>query len=230
MKDSIFLLSDVWLIAVGFVLGWKFIRHYGNHLLGLECVVVGVSAANFLIGSLLGATGGLPFQISFFLDAFSRSFGFTVILVLGLMAVTHRYKPSRPVEIGAFGVTIVASLLLRHFHDETLHVGPATFYLVMNLLTTAFLTYFAKRLWDAGFRALAAATGLVTIAGTMIAITYDFFPFPFDDANRTFFYTAALTTWGAQGVIYYFSYRALHNHNLAADADADSIQKVSALS
>lgn len=218
MKDYIFLVADLWLIAVGFVVGWRFIRTYSNYLIGIESLVVGVSATNFLVGSLLGATGGLPFQISFFLDAFSRSFGFTVILVMGLMAVTHRYKPSTVVEVTAFGITIIAAFLLRRFHDDTLHVGVATFYLVMNLLTTAFLAYFAKRIWEAGARRLAIATALVTAAATVIAITYDFLPFSFDDANRTYFYTAALTVWGAQGVIYYLSYKAVHAHNLAQDA------------
>ncbi|WP_262365598.1 transporter [Gordonia sp. OPL2] len=219
MKDVIFLLSDVWLIVAGFVFGWKFIRNYSNHLLGIEWMIVGVSATNFFIGSLLGSTGGLPLQISFFLDAFSRSFGFTVILVVGLMAVTHGYKPPLAVEIGLFGITIAAAFLLRPFHDDTLHVGPATFYLVMNLLTTLFLAYFATRLWSAGLRGLAVATGVVTIAATVIAIAYDFAPFPFDDADRTFFYTAALATWGAQGAVYYYAYRALHAHNEAAVAN-----------
>ncbi|SUA03911.1 Uncharacterised protein [Mycolicibacterium fortuitum] len=54
MKDIAFLLADVWLIVVAFSCGWKFLRHYGNWLLGLECLVVGVSATNFLVGSLLG--------------------------------------------------------------------------------------------------------------------------------------------------------------------------------
>lgn len=219
--DYIFLASAVWLAVVGFVVGWKFIRKYHNYLIGIESLVVGVSAANFLVGSMLGATGGVPLQISFFLDAFSRSFGFTVILVMGLMAVTHRYRPSTRVEVAAFGITTVAALLLGGFHDDTLHVGVATFYLVMNLFTTAFLLYFAKRLWDARARGLAIATALVTAAATGIALTYDFFPFSFDDANRTYFYTAALTVWGAQGVIYYLSYKALHALNLAQDAERE---------
>ncbi len=228
MKDALFLLSDVWLIVVGFLFGWKFIRNHGNHLLGIEWLVVGVSATNFLIGSLLGSTGGLPLQISYFLDAFSRSFGFTLILILGLMAVTHRYRPPLVVEIGAFGLTIVAALFLRHFHDDTLHVGPATFYLVMNLLTTLFLAYFVLRLWNIGCRRLAALTGVATIAATTIAVTYDFFPFPFDDANRTFFYTAALTTWGVQGITYYFAYRALDTHNHAVGASHARMNRVAA--
>jgi hypothetical protein len=220
MKDLIFLMADIWLVVVGYVFGWKFIRNYGNYLLGLEWLVVGVSASNFLIGSLLGATeGGIPYGISFFLDAFSRSVGFTLILVMGLMAVTHRYKPTVAVEIAVFGLAIAAALYLRKFHDETLHVVPATFYVAVNLLTAVVLAYFVKRLWDIGARGLAIWTALVTVAASIIAITYDFFPFPFDDENRTFFYTAALATWGIQGFIYFFAYRALHVHNVATDAE-----------
>ena len=228
MKESVFLVAAVWLVVVGYFLGWKFIRNYGNYLLGLEWLVVGVSASNFLVGSLLGATGGIPFQISFFLDAFSRSVGFTLILVLGLMAVTHRYKPTIAVDIGVFGLAIAAGLYLRKFHDETLHVIPATFYVVVNLLTTLFLVYFVTRLWDIGEKRLASWAALVTAAATTIAVTYDFFPFNFDDENRTFFYTAALATWGAQGVSYYLAFRALHAHNNET-ADAEPTRKVSAL-
>ncbi|RUP07026.1 MAG: transporter [Mycobacterium sp.] len=227
MKEYVFLIANVWLVVVGYFLGWKFIRNYGNYLLGLECFVVGVSATNFLVGSLLGATAGIPFQISFFLDAFSRSVGFTLILVLGLLVVTHRYKPTIAVEIGVFGLAVAAGLCLRKFHDETLHVIPATFYVVVNLLTTVFLTYFVVRLWGIGEKRLAIWAASVTAAATAIAISYDFFPFAFDDENRTFFYTAALATWGAQGVVYYLAYRALHAH---LTTDIEPTQKVSALS
>lgn len=66
MKDLIFLAAAIWLAAVGYYFGWKFFRSYGNYLLGLEWLVVGVSASNFLIGSLLGAAaGGIPYGISF---------------------------------------------------------------------------------------------------------------------------------------------------------------------
>ncbi|MEV6443082.1 hypothetical protein [Amycolatopsis sp. NPDC051716] len=87
---------------------------------------------------------------------------------------------------------------------------------MVNLVSAVFLAYFAKRLWDAGARWPAVWTGLVTAAGTTIAIAYDFFPFPFDDASRTFFYTAALATWGTQGFVYFLAYRVLHDHNVAA--------------
>ena len=49
MKDLVFLTAAAWLAVVGYYFGWKFIRNYGNYLLGLEWLVVGVSASNFLV-------------------------------------------------------------------------------------------------------------------------------------------------------------------------------------
>ncbi|MET7510785.1 transporter [Streptomyces albidoflavus] len=224
MKDVLFLLADLWMIFAGYFCGWLFIRRYGNYLLGLEWMVVATSGTNFLLWSLAGArSDSVLYDVAYFLDAFSRSVGITLILVLGLMRVTHRYKPSLGVDIGAFALAIVGGLFLRSFHGADLHTDRAAFwvavfYVVVNLLTTVFLAYFALRLWKAGARWLAIWTGLVTAAGTTIAVTYDFFPLPFDDANRTIFYTAALATWGTQGFVYFRAYRALHAHNAAVDA------------
>ncbi|MCA1185935.1 transporter [Saccharopolyspora sp. 6T] len=221
MKDALFLLADLWMIFTGFVFGWKFIRNHGNYLLGIEWMIVATSGANFLLWSLLGGDANSVFyDLAYFFDAFSRSVGITLILVLGLMAVTHRYKPTLAVDIGVFGLAIAAGLYLRHFHDENLHVSStafsvAVFYVVVNLITTLFLAHFVKRLWSIGAKRLAIWTGLATAAASVIAITYDFFPLPFDDANRTLFYTAALATWGTQGFVYYFAYRAMHAHEVA---------------
>jgi len=119
-----------------------------------------------------------------------------------------------PVEVGAFVLAIAAGLYLQQFRSHELHVGPATYYLVTNLLTTAFLLYFARRVWSAGAQGIGIATAAVTLAATAIALTYDFFPFP-DDEYRTVFYVLALTTWGLQMLVYYRAYRALHDHNVA---------------
>ncbi|MFL9683506.1 transporter [Streptomyces sp. KL110A] len=223
MKETLFLLADLWMIFAGYFYGWKFIRRYGNYLLGLEWMVVATSGTNFLLWSLLGAkSDSVLYDLAYFFDAFSRSVGITLILVLGLMKATHRYKPSRGVDVAVFGVAIVAALFLRPFHGADLDTDRgafwvSVFYVVVNLLTAAFLCYFVRRLWSAGARWPAVWTGLVTAAGTTIAITYDFFPLPFDDANRTIFYTAALATWGTQGFVYFRAYRALHDRNAALD-------------
>lgn len=219
MNELLFLLADLWMISAGFYYGVRFIREHHNYLLGLEVMIVATSGSNFLAWSLVsGDTGNLLYDVAYFFDAFSRSVGITLILVLGLMRVTHRYKPSLPAEVGAFVLATGAGLYLQQFRGHDLHVGPATYYLVVNLLTTLFLGYFAWRLWGIGARRLAIGTGLITAAATAIALTYDFFPFP-DDEHRTTFYTLALATWGTQIWVYFRGYRALHDHNVATGAE-----------
>lgn len=223
MKEMLFMLADLWMIFAGFFFGWKFIRRYGNYLLGLEWMIVATSGSNFLLWALLGGDeDSFLYTIAYFFDAFSRSVGITLILVLGLMRVTHRYKPSVAVDIGVFALAAAAGLYLQQFRADKLHLGPATFYVVVNVLTTIFLAYFVWRLWRIGARKLALATALVTLAGSVIAITYDFFPIPGDDAHRTLFYTAALATWGFQMFVCFFAYRALHDHNVAAGVEPES--------
>lgn len=219
MKELLFLLADLWMIGVGFTYGWKFICRHHNYLLGLEWMIVATSGSNFLLWSLLsGDEGNVLYDIAYFFDAFSRSVGFTLILVLGLLCVTHGYKPSMKVEVGAFGLAIAAGLYLQQFRGHELHVGPATYYLVVNLLTTVFLAYFSWRLWAIGAKGLAIGSGLASAAATAIAIMYDFFPFP-DDAYRTVFYILALSTWGFQMFVYYRAYGALHDHNVATGVE-----------
>ncbi|MDI2030595.1 transporter [Saccharopolyspora sp. TS4A08] len=220
MKDLLFLLADLWMIFAGFFFGWKFIRNYRNYLLGLEWMIVATSGTNFLIWALTGGhDGSVLYSIAYFFDAFSRSVGITLILVMGLMRVTHRYKPSVVVDAAAFGLAIAAGLYLQQFRAPALHVGPATFYVVVNVLTTLFLVYFSWRLWRIGAKGLAVGAGLATAAASAIAITYDFFPIPGDDAHRTIFYSAALAVWGTQMCVYYFAYRAAHDHNVATGVE-----------
>ncbi|MFI7117466.1 transporter [Amycolatopsis sp. NPDC049868] len=223
MKDLLFMLADLWMIFAGFCFGWKFIRRYHNYLLGLEWMIVATSGSNFLLWALLGGDESSPlYSIAYFFDAFSRSVGITLILVLGLMRVTHRYKPSVAVDVGVFAFAAAAGLYLQQFRADKLHVGPATFFVVVNVLTTVFLAYFVWRLWRIGAKRQAMGAALVTIAGSVIAITYDFFPIPGDDAHRTLFYSAALATWGFQMFVYYFAYRALHDHNVTTGVEPAS--------
>ncbi|MEK0098068.1 transporter [Streptomyces sp. A475] len=223
MKELLFMLADLWMIFAGFSCGWKFIRRYGNYLLGLEWMIVATSGSNFLVWSLIGGDpGSVLYDIAYFFDAFSRSVGITLILVMGLMRVTRRYKPTLAVDIGVFALAIVAGLYLQQFRGHELHVGPATFYVVVNAFTTLFLAYFSWRLWKIRAKGLAIGAALATAAGTAIALIYDFFPIPGDDAYRTIHYILALTTWGFQLFVYFISYRALHNHNVATGAEPAS--------
>ena len=54
------------------------------------------------------------------------------------------------------------------------------------------------------------------IAGVAIAAIYDFYPIPGDDAHKTILYILALSTWASQMAVYYYGYRALHDHNVRA--------------
>jgi len=222
MIETLFIVADVWLIFVGFFFGWRFIRRFHNYFLGIESLVVGTSATNFLLWSLFSGDPKNPmYTIAYFLDAFSRSFGFTLVLILGLRMVTHRYKPALWHEIGAFALAAIAGgYLVTLHHSGAYGVAPATFFLVMNVIASAFVFYFAGRVWRAGAHGWAVATTLITLVAMIIALSYDFFPWPFDDAYRTYFYTAALATWGTQGFVYYFGYKAVATQNARADSRA----------
>jgi len=240
MRDDIyalaFLVGDLIMIVGGYWAGWKFIKHYRNYLLGIEWFIVATSGVNFLVWALRfpddkeAGEASFQYSVAFFLDAFSRSVGITLLLVVGFLAVTHRYKSSVAVDVALFVLGIGAALYLGQpkFQDHVddaghhiLYTGPATIYLGVNLLTLVFLAYVTKRLWDIGATRVAVATLLVSLAGTAIALGYDFFPFP-DSVDpledRALFYALALTVWGLQLFTYLFAYRALHEHNQAIDA------------
>ncbi|MBF6364305.1 transporter [Nocardia puris] len=218
IRESLFMVADIWMIAVGFIYGVKFIRHYRNYLLGLEWIIVATSGTNFLIYGILKAGHDSPmYTAAYFLDAFSRSIGITLILVLGLMKVTHRYKPSAAVDIGAFALAGVVGFFLSVYAEEIGTPGKI-FYIVANVLTTAFLIYFVRRLWEIGERGHAVWAGVATACGFVIAATYDFVHIPGDDSERTIFYIFALSTWGLQMFAYFRAYRAFDAHNKRVDA------------
>jgi hypothetical protein len=222
IKELLFAVADIWMIAVGFTYGIKFIRNYKNYLLGIEWIIVATSGSNFLIYGLVKAGHDSPmYTAAAFLDAFSRSVGITLILVLGLMKVTHRYKPSAAVDIGAFALAAVAGFVLLGYQH---HIGtPAKiFFIVVNVLTTIFLIYFVKRLWDIRERGHAVWAAVATACGFAIASIYDFVHIPGDDAEHTIFYILALSTWGLQMFTYYRAYRAFDAHNKSVDTQAVS--------
>ena len=235
VRGALFALADLLMIFAGFTYGWKFIRNHQNYLLGLEWIIVATSGVNFLIYGMLGLSQqSTSFHIAIFLDAFSRSVGITLILVLGLMAVTHGYKPSKAADIGVFAFGGVVGLGLTVYALQTAdpvthHIGlaGAIFFVVVNVLTSIYLLYFAARLWNIGERGHAVRVALVTAMGAVIAATYDFYWVPGDDHNRTLFYIGALTTWGLQLTVYYYAYRAMHNHNERIVSEELATQPVS---
>ncbi|OHU23883.1 transporter [Mycobacteroides chelonae] len=208
MRDLLFASADILMAAVGFVCGMKFVRRHRNYLLGLEMIIMGASASNFLLYGLLKHGQDSPmFHIAFFLDAFSRSIGFTLILVMGLLVLTHGYTPSLRTEVAAFALAAVFGFFLSKFAAEIGTPGKVFFFLAA-IGTSILLCYFAFRLWRMGERTQAARVCTVTALNVVVASIYDFWHIPGDDARHTIFYTVALCTWGLTMLVIYRAYSA----------------------
>ncbi|WP_454740012.1 hypothetical protein [Cupriavidus necator] len=198
------------LVATSLIYGLKFLRK-GNYLLGIEWLVVTFSGTNFLLYALGGSQAS--YRISFFCDAFSRGFGIPVIAVAGLMAVTHRYKPSILVDVVFFALAIAGTVVLMAA-DFMIQPKPY-FYVVMWSAFSVYLAYFAKRLLSAGEGLHAFGVLMVLLTSQAIASIYDFYKIPGDDEHIVFYILAAFT-WSFVCVELYHAYGALER---AEDGD-----------
>ncbi|MFX1674762.1 hypothetical protein PWR63_21305 [Paraburkholderia sp. A2WS-5] len=203
LKFHLFCLADLALIATSLVYGVKFLKKR-NCLLGLEWVITTFSATNLMINALTGRH--VFYSISLFCDAFSRGFGVPVITVVGMMAVTHRYKPSIFADVvymvGALAGTVVV-------WTAGFMVEPKPyFYLVTWSLFSVYLVYVVERLLSVGEKRNAVGVILALISTQVIASTYDFYHIPGDD-DHMIFYIFALLSWSYMSVSLYYSYCAL---------------------
>ncbi|SPS00679.1 hypothetical protein [Cupriavidus taiwanensis] len=196
-------LSMATLVATSLIFGLKFLGKR-NYLLGFEWLVVTFSASNFLLYFL----GGVQFsyRISYFLDAFSRAFGIPVIATAGLLAVTHRYKPSIVGDVLFFGAAIAGTAVLVSA-DFMVQLRPY-FYVAMWSAFSVYLVYFAWRLLSAGEGLHAFAVVVVLLTSQAIASIYDFYKIPGDD-EQAIFYILACLTWSLMCVVMYYAYGAL---------------------
>lgn len=196
------LLSSFLLIASGTIYGVKFL-YKRNYLLGFECLIIAFSATNFLVYLLTKWT--IPYGISFFLDAFSRGFGIPIVAVLGMMAVTHDYKPSVLKDALIFAVSFAATFVLI---GADFMAGPLPyFYVIMWTGYSLYLVYFIARLGYLGERLHALGMTVAMVLGLAVAFIYDFFPIP-NDESKVVFLTLALTTWSYIMVQMYYAYSA----------------------
>ncbi|MFI8975053.1 hypothetical protein ACIGO9_19360 [Nocardia asteroides] len=222
------LLADLAMVGAGFYYGIKLLRGFRNFLLGLEWVVMAVSGVNVLYLAAINVDHeSLSYHAMVFFDAFSRSFGMTVILILGLMAVTHRYRPSWVVEALAI-VAGIAVGLNRALEPRAVEPSWAVFYLVMNLAAALFVfVYLVPKLWRGGDLCNATWVALGAALGAFVAIIYDYFPIPGDDADHTLFYIISLTIWALMIVTFSRGYLALERINAQADAGTSASEDVS---
>jgi hypothetical protein len=203
LKFYLYCLADLALILTSFIYGVKFFAKR-NYLLGIESVIVTFSATNLMINALTGVK--IFLSISLFCDAFSRSFGAPVIAVAGMMAVTHRYKPSMFADaMYLIGALIGAAIVW----NAGFMVEPKPyFYLVMWTLLSCYLAYVAVRLFKIGKALNAINMILVLIYTQAIASIYDFYHIP-GDSDHVIFYIFALFAWSHMSVSLYYAYSAL---------------------
>lgn len=216
---SLVLIANLAMLGAGYVYGIRFFRRHRNFLLGLEWLVIALSGTNVL---LLAATGvshdSVSYHLMVFFDAFSRSFGMTLIFILGMLAVTHRYRPNWVVEAVAIGLATAVGLN-RALDVRPVSAGWTVFYTIANLAVAVFMFYVAVRLWRIAERRHAVWVSVATFLGAVIAVSYDIVHIPGDDADHTLFYSIAMAVWALMLVTYYYGYRALEAHNATGVSD-----------
>lgn len=207
------------LALAGGVYGVKFLRRR-NYLLGIEWLILGFSSANVLIYFLTGWESN--YKLAHFFDAFSRAFGIPVVTTVGLMVITHRYRPSILQDVLWFAGSFLATFVLvtADFMKQPLPY----FYVAMWILFSGYLVYFIKRLVDAGENVQALGVTLALVSSLVIACIYDFYKIPGEETNIIFnFFTLALFTWAFFAVQLHYAYCALERRvNAAASCTEDS--------
>lgn len=203
LKYYLYCFADLVLIATSLIYGIKFLKKR-NILLGGELLVVTFSATNLLVNALTEIP--MYLNVSLFCDAFSRSFGIPIIAVAGLMAASHRFKPSAFVDVLLFALGLVVTVVV--WAADFMKEAKPYFYLALWSLFSMFLVYFAVRLVRAGEKFQALSVILAMVFAQTIASIYDFYPIPGDD-DHVVFYIFALLAWSLLGVAMHHAYCAL---------------------
>lgn len=205
LRSLILCLSSVVLALSSYLYGWKFFKRR-NYLLGLETWIVGVSATNVIFFFATGSP--VSWEIAHFFDTFSRGFGFPIITIAGLMAVTHGYKPLIRTDVAFFMISTVVTLVF--INVKSFGGFLPYFLLVMWSFFSLYLAYFVKRLTDVGAIRQAMALLVSLVLSQAIASIYDFYKIPGENTNVVFnFYTLALLTWAYGIAALYYAYCAL---------------------
>lgn len=136
--------------------------------------------------------------------------GVPVIATLGLMAVTHDYKPSPAKDILIFVAGFAATGV--YFLSGIIKGFLPYFYVFMWSAYTLYLCYFTLQLARAGEALHTLATIAGGLAGLVVALRYDFFPIPGDDTKMVFM-TMAFLAWSYSMVQLYYAYGALERSN-----------------
>jgi len=203
IEQQLFFLSFGVLAATSSIFGLKFFMK-GNHLLGAEWLLIAVSAASILVYAL--GSVDAAYDVAYFCDAFLRGCGGPPIMILGLMAVTHDYKPLPYFDLYLFGGAAAGTAALVEA-DTAAWFGPV-FYLCMWTVLSMYLACFARRLLRMRVYRHAIGVALVAVLAQAVAVLYDFVTLPGDE-EHLFFYTLAAPVWSVLCAEMYYAYCAL---------------------
>ena len=211
LRSIVLALTGATLACTGLFYGVRFMQR-GNHLIGVEWLVMGISSTNATVFFLTQSPQA--YNIAHFFDAFSRAFGLPVVTSAGLLVITHGYRPTAFQEILYFALSFAAAALL--VLVPALKPVLPVFYLVMWLVFTLFLVTFAADLLKQRIYLHFWLTVLAAAMSLAVAVIYDFFKIPGDETNPVFnFYTIALLTWAFLVTEIYYAYFALERVKLA---------------
>lgn len=214
LEQQLFVLSFGVLALTSSIFGVKFLVK-GNYLLGAEWLVIALSGASIVVYALGDVDAA--YSVAYFCDAFLRGCGGPAIMVLGLMAVTHDYRPLPYFDLYLFGGAMAGTAALV-VGDAAAQFRPA-FYLCMWSVLSCYLAYFAWRLLQARAYRHALGVGLVLVAAQAVAVMYDFYALPGDE-ERLVFYTLAAPVWSLLCAEMFYAYCALERA-MRAGADDD---------
>jgi hypothetical protein len=203
IEQQLFFLSFGVLVATSSIFGLKFFMK-GNHLLGAEWLLITVAATSILVYAL--GSVDAAYDVAYFCDAFLRGCGGPAIMILGLMAVTHDFKPLPYVDLYLFGGAAAGTAALVEA-DAAARFSPV-FYLCTWTMLSFYLAHFARRLLAMGVVRHAIGVGLVLVAAQAVAVVYDFVTLPGDE-EHLYFYTLAASVWSLLCVEMYYAYCAL---------------------
>jgi hypothetical protein len=156
LEQQLFVLPFGVLALTSSIFGVKFVGK-SDYLPGVVWLVVALAGASIVVYALGDVDAA--YSVAYFCDAFLRGRGGPAIMIPGLMAVTHGYRPLPYVDLYLFGGA-TADTAAQVVGDAGAQFQPA-FYLCMWSVLSCCLAYLAWRLAQARAYRHALGVGLV---------------------------------------------------------------------
>lgn len=163
LEQQLSVLSFGVLAPTSSVFGVKFVGK-GNYLLGVVWLVVALSGASIVVYALGDVDAA--YSVAYFCDAFLRGCGGPAIMILGLTAVTHGYRPLPYVDLYLFGMRSASDSSCVHGSLQRRHRQVSSAYLESIVRADRLRRLRQGRLaWAGGGRRSARADCLLVQAG-----------------------------------------------------------------